>query len=208
MEKTMEKTEPIRQPKQKRSITTKEKILDSAYQLFCEKGYFKTTTNEIARVAGVSIGSLYSYFADKDTIFLEILDRYHESFVAVQEKLAQDMDFSNLDMHKWLRQFIDGMIQVHEVSKELNQELTILCFSKPEVKAITKRHREQSRQVAYDYLSASREYLRVTDIEAAAEVTYNLITDAVDQIVFGSGTLDSERLIEATLDALARYLLK
>jgi hypothetical protein len=35
-----------------------------------------------------------------------------------------------------------------------------------------------------------------------------LITDAVDQIVFGSGTLDSEGLIEATLDALARYLLK
>jgi hypothetical protein len=128
--------------------------------------------------------------------------------MVVQEKLAQDMDFSNLDMHKWLRQFIDGMIQVHEVSKELNQEITILCFSKPEVKAITTRHREQSRQVAYDYLLTSREYLRVTDIEAAAEVSYNLISDTVDQIVFGSGTFDRDRLIEATLDALDRYLLK
>jgi AcrR family transcriptional regulator len=208
MEKTTEKAESIRQPKQKRSISTKEKILDAAYQLFCEKGYFKTTTNEIARVAGVSIGSLYSYFADKDTIFLEILDRYHETFMVVHDRLVQNMGYSNLDMRKWLRQFIDGMIQVHEISKELNQEIKILCYSKPEVKAITERHSEQSRQMAYDYLLASREYLRVTDIEAAAEVSYNLITDTVDQIVFGSGTFDRERLIEATLDALDRYLLK
>jgi AcrR family transcriptional regulator len=204
----MEKTESVRQPKQKRSITTKEKILDTAYRLFCEKGYYRTTTNEIARIAGVSIGSLYSYFKDKDTIFLEILDRYHESFMAVHEKLAEDMDYSNLNMHKWLRQFIEGMIQIHEVSKELNQEITTLCYSKPEVKAIVDRHREQSQQVAYDHLLKSREYLRVTDIEAAADISYNLITNTVDQIVFKTGAIEKERLIEASLDALEKYLLK
>jgi AcrR family transcriptional regulator len=208
MEKTIEETDSVRQPKQKRSISTKEKILDAAYQLFCEKGYYKTTTNEIARVAGVSIGSLYSYFVDKDTIFLEILDRYHELFEAVLEKLAQDMDYSNFNMREWLRQFIDGMIRVHELSKELNQEITILGYSKPEVKAISQRHRKQSLQVAYTYLVNSKEYLRVTDIEAAALVSFNLISTVVDQIAFQNNEIERERLIEASLDALERYLLK
>jgi AcrR family transcriptional regulator len=204
----MEKTEIVRQPKQKRSITTKEKILDAAYQLFCEKGYYKTTTNEIAKVAGVSIGSLYSYFVDKDTIFLEILDRYHEEFEAIQEKLAQDMDYTNLNLHKWLGKFIDGMIRVHELTKDLNQEITILAYSKPEVKAISEKHRKQSQQVTYEYLSRSKEYLRVTDIEAAALVSFNLITTVVDQIAFQKNEIEKERLIEASLDALERYLLK
>jgi len=204
----MEKTETIRRPKQKRSITTKEKILDAAYQLFCGKGYYQTTTNEIARVAGVSIGSLYSYFVDKDTIFLEILERYHESFIAVHDRLAESMGYDNLSLREWLHQFIEGMIQVHEISKELNQEINLLCYSKPEVKAIVDRHREQSRLMAYDHLMQSKEYLRVQDIEAAAEVSYNLITDTVDEIVFQTGKIEKERLIEASLDALERYLLK
>ena len=72
----MEAEKAVRKPRQKRSIETKEKIVSAAYQLFCEKGYYNTTTNEIAQVANVSIGSLYSYFKDKDTIFLEILERF------------------------------------------------------------------------------------------------------------------------------------
>ena len=41
-----------RQPRQTRSQATKEKILESAYKLFCERGYYQTTTNHIADVGG------------------------------------------------------------------------------------------------------------------------------------------------------------
>jgi Transcriptional regulator len=80
----------VRQPVQDRSINKREKILNAALELFCEVGYYKTTTNEIAKRAHVSIGSLYSYFADKDTIFFEVLDRYHHKF-----ELAKNEPLSN-----------------------------------------------------------------------------------------------------------------
>ena len=62
----------VRQPKQSRSIEKKESILNAALTMFGEKGYYNTTTNEIAEAAGVSIGTLYAYFENKETILLEI----------------------------------------------------------------------------------------------------------------------------------------
>ena len=51
-----------RVPTQKRSIEKREKIIKAGFDLFCEKGYYKTNTAEIAKYAGVSTGALYSYF--------------------------------------------------------------------------------------------------------------------------------------------------
>src|SRR5205085_11389327 len=62
-------------PKQARSKQTKEKIVQAAIQLFQERGYEKTTSNDIAASAGVSVGSFYVYFTDKRQLLLTIFDR-------------------------------------------------------------------------------------------------------------------------------------
>src|SRR6266480_4763793 len=62
-------------PKQARSKQTKEKIVQAAIQLFQERGYEKTTSNDIAAEAGVSVGSFYVYFTDKRQLLLTIFDR-------------------------------------------------------------------------------------------------------------------------------------
>src|SRR2546423_12720056 len=62
-------------PKQARSRQTKEKIINAAIELFEERGYEKTTSNDIAAAAGVSVGSFYVYFTDKRQLLLTIFDR-------------------------------------------------------------------------------------------------------------------------------------
>ena len=203
----MEQDKTIRKPKQTRSIKTKEKILDTAYQLFCKKGYYKTTTNEIAKVAGVSIGSLYSYFKDKDTIFMEILGRYNESFAKVQSELTQNMDVYRTDKKAWLREFIKSMIAVHEISKELNHEMKFLCYTKPEVAAVMDEQHEKSWQKVVYYFSLFKDDMKVKDIEAAAIVTFNLINSTVDQIVFCDNKIDNERILQAGIDAVYKFLM-
>ena len=64
-----------RMPVQSRSMQTVGRILDAAAHLFGERGY-RATTNQIAEAAGVSIGSLYQYFPDKDAL-LAALQRRH-----------------------------------------------------------------------------------------------------------------------------------
>ena len=51
-------------------------ILDSAERLFVEKGYHDTSINDIAENADFSRTSVYQYFASKEEIYLQILDRY------------------------------------------------------------------------------------------------------------------------------------
>ncbi|WP_067815508.1 TetR/AcrR family transcriptional regulator [Nocardia inohanensis] len=64
-----------RRPTQERSKATREHILDTAARLFGERGIADTSTNRIAAEAGVSIGTLYRYFADRSVIVDELLGR-------------------------------------------------------------------------------------------------------------------------------------
>jgi AcrR family transcriptional regulator len=53
--------------------STKEKILDAALEVFSEKGFHVTTVDEIAEHAGVGKGTLYRHFANKETLFNELV---------------------------------------------------------------------------------------------------------------------------------------
>ena len=52
-------------------------IVDAAVELFIEKGFHKTTTRQIARAAGLSIGSMYEYVASKEDILYLVCDAIH-----------------------------------------------------------------------------------------------------------------------------------
>ena len=204
----MKSNQAMRQPKQTRSIKTKEKIRNVAYQLFCEKGYFKTTTNEIAKVAEVSIGSLYFYYRDKDMILVEILDRYNESFLKIHESMNVQLESYRENPRLWITGFMEEMIKSHRTSKEFNKELKILSHSMPEVSAVMEKQQETVRQVTLDYLKAFYDMLRVKDLEAASIVVVNIMSSLVDQIVFQDNPVDDSRIIMEGVDAIHQYLIR
>lgn len=195
----------IRNPKQIRSISMKEKILNSALQLFCEKGYYNTTTNEIAQRAEVSIGSLYSYFKDKDTIFLEVLDRYQDKFEMAKNEIISNLNLIKTDNKAWLRALMEHLIKVHEESKDLNRELNVLSYYNPKVAEVLENQKRKTLQATIGYFMQLKNDLKSEDIEAAAIVTFDLISATVDRIVFGNNEIDRERLIRATIDIIYQY---
>ncbi len=65
-----------KRPRQQRSREMVDRILDAAAHLFEERGYQKTTTNHVAQEAGASIGSLYQYFPNKDSLLAGIAERH------------------------------------------------------------------------------------------------------------------------------------
>lgn len=54
-------------------------ILDAATRVFAEKGFHRATIKDIARVAGIADGTIYTYFASKTDVLLGILNRLNES---------------------------------------------------------------------------------------------------------------------------------
>lgn len=194
-----------REPKQSRSIEMKEKILDSAFQLFCEKGYYKTTTNEIAQRAEVSIGSLYSYFKDKDTVFFEILDRYHDKYDMSKNETINNPELLKTDLRSFLHTLITTIIKVHEESKDLNRELNILSYNNTKIAEILEKQRKETLKVTVDYFMRFKDDIKTDDIEATAIVTFDLLSATVDRIVFGKNEIDRERLIDTAIDIICKY---
>jgi AcrR family transcriptional regulator len=77
-----------RKPKQERSAETLAVLQEAAAQVLLAEGYARTTTNRIAERAGVSIGSLYQYFENKDAVLVAVLRDY----VAELLRIAHETD--------------------------------------------------------------------------------------------------------------------
>jgi TetR/AcrR family transcriptional regulator len=58
-----------------RKARTRKALLDAAGKLFSDQGVERTTVDEIAEQAGVSVGSLYVHFGSKDALLLELIDQ-------------------------------------------------------------------------------------------------------------------------------------
>ncbi|PVY96907.1 TetR/AcrR family transcriptional regulator [Actinomycetospora cinnamomea] len=64
-----------RAPRQARSRATVERIVAAGRAVLLERGWDGVTTNHVAAAAGVSPGSLYQYFPDKEAVLDEVVDR-------------------------------------------------------------------------------------------------------------------------------------
>ncbi len=196
----------VREPKQLRSIGMKEKILETALDLFYEKGYYSTTTNEIAKTAGISIGSLYSYFKNRDSILLDLLDRYHKQFMLFFDQLKNKIDFYNKDKKEWLANLVAGLVEIHKKSRKINKVLNLLYYADPDVAAVLDRQKEESRQIVTAYFIRYKDEIKADDPEAAAIISFDFISAIVDRIAFGKNPVGKERIIRTGIGALHRFL--
>jgi len=76
-------------PRQARSRSTVEAILEAAERVLRTEGYRAASTNRVARVAGFSVGSLYQYFDDKRAVIATLLDHTLRSEA---ERIGQSLD--------------------------------------------------------------------------------------------------------------------
>lgn len=101
-----------RRPQQVRSQQRVDLILDTAADLIAEVGYEAVTTNAIAERAGISIGSLYRYFPDKDAILRALAKRHREQVRAVFDKALSE-DIAYLPLSVVLDRIIDPFVELH-----------------------------------------------------------------------------------------------
>lgn len=85
---------------QEKSEQTRKELKSSAYKLFLEKGYDRTTIAEITSNAGYATGSFYRHWKEKEELFNQIQDEFIEYFKVLNrkaiEKIASFEDIVNL----------------------------------------------------------------------------------------------------------------
>ena len=96
-------------PRQSRSCETVEAIVEAATRILGRRGWARFTTNEVAKVAGVSIGSLYQYFPNKLALIEAVRRRHFDEVLAVLRAAADD----RMTRRQRVEALVDGMIAVH-----------------------------------------------------------------------------------------------
>ena len=124
--------ENIREPKQKRAVEKKERIIDAGFDLICKNGYHNTNTAEIAKAAGVSTGIVYQYFKDKYDIFFEGLQRHGDEIFFPMLKMNID-NFSITNLKKSLDAMINKYISDHRLSETAHEEITAMIHTNKDV---------------------------------------------------------------------------
>jgi AcrR family transcriptional regulator len=110
-----------RQPKQLRARQTVEAVLDGVARILKREGVDAVTTNRIAEVAGVSIGSVYQYFPDKRAIFIALHQRHLEEVDRlVETKLVEHAESS---LSELMRGMVSAMIEAHASDPKLYELL-------------------------------------------------------------------------------------
>ena len=95
--------------RQKRGVLRVEEILQAAGALFAELGYDKVTTNMIAARAGVSPGSLYQFFSNKEAIAQAFAADATEQLHRVYDSMLSS-EAMTLPLQTFLDTFIDRIV--------------------------------------------------------------------------------------------------
>lgn len=106
-----------RRPTQERSRRTVERIVDAGAAVLADGGYHRASTNRIAAAAGISPGTLYGYFADKDEIVAAVIERVVDGFAdavapAMRAAAGQPIEQST-------RALLDAILREVEARAEL-----------------------------------------------------------------------------------------
>lgn len=141
----------IREPIQKRSIEKKEKIIESGFELICEKGYYNTNTAEIAKNAGVSTGIVYQYFKDKHDILIEALKKYADNiFYPMLNIPIKEFDKNNFA--EIIKKMINSFIENHKLSQSAHEEIMAMAHSDKEVAFYFHKREIEMTEKIYEFL--------------------------------------------------------
>ena len=207
----------IRVPKQKRSIEKKQRIKDAAIKLMSEKGYHSTSSNEIAKEAGVSIGTFYSYYKDKKDLYKELVaDIYNVVITPMNlnedsesEKESTPSPFDNLDnlsIEETVYLYIDTVFKGHEYETAFQREIASLSEQSDEFRDIEMVHKEGLTQMFISVLSAYKDELRVKDLKTASYLILTTVEAAVHDTMFHNGGKNKKAVIRELTAMIVNYL--
>src|SRR5699024_12757311 len=98
--------------------TRRNQMIKGAITHFKEKGFHKTTTREIAKEAGFSIGTLYEYIRTKEDVLFLVFEAIYEQ---VNERLEVTMDLK----HPSVENLITAVTSYFQLMDEMHVKMTI-----------------------------------------------------------------------------------
>ena len=202
----MSRENNVRRPRQARSRATVEAILEATAQVLRRDGLEGCTTGRIAERAGVSVGTLYQYFGNKEALYNALIDRLLDDRVATRaELLGRERDVN--DIGAAISGLIDELMAVHLADPQLQHQLH--RYEAASGLARLDRYQQQMRDIVQAQLVRYSEFCRPLDPELAARVLVHAITGVVERMARDDPEMPNRPEVRREVSALvAGYLAR
>ncbi|MFI9581957.1 TetR/AcrR family transcriptional regulator [Streptomyces sp. NPDC052236] len=159
-------------------------LLDAAANVFCATGYTAASTNAIAREAGVSPGTLYQFFPNKEAIAVELGDR-------LMDRWRESHGLTAANLHLPLDQLLDAVLDPLIAFNEENPAFAVLMHGPDTPGRIAQEFANLHMGLLSRIEEALASYLPDTppaELTRIATMTFSIFKAGLDQILSHQGT--------------------
>ncbi|MDX1498158.1 MAG: TetR/AcrR family transcriptional regulator [Salinisphaeraceae bacterium] len=193
-----------RKPQQQRSEKMLQLILDGALDAVARYGIEAVTTRHIAERSGISVGTLYHYFSNKDDVFTALQNRLSSELVARIRAEMQSL------VRKDIGDAVRGVLQLfmEELDRDGGKRL---AFARNILHRSVERDVGRVEQVMMEFsLAYTAAHPQLTQVKNLTRVTYILFNSVAFNLIrfldSPSALVGREELIEGLSDMCVAYI--
>jgi len=195
---------PRKTATQERSRATVDALVEATARILVGEGFDKASTNRIAEVAGVSVGSLYQYFPSKEALVAAVIERHQQEIMqAVRGELVEIMA---QPLEEGVRRLVAVAVKAHRVDPRLHH---VLAEQIPRVGKLEKLETFNSENFTLfrTYLEGHRNEIRVEDLTLASFVCVTTIEAVTHNAVLHHSRMLSGETMNTLIGECARLVI-
>lgn len=192
-------------PKQSRSRHTVEAIFGAVTHILSREGVSSLTTNKIAEVAGVSVGSLYQYFKNKESIYEGILLKIIDQNLTRLEATIAGASAEDVKIRRIIELIIRGQFDSFQ---KMDRVSTVLLSYAPKVLPVSHFQKVDERLITFLSAQIEKHGLKIKpdNKEVALFVCAQAVRGVLVMTFLGKKTEEREIVVTELVDMLATYL--
>lgn len=197
-------TKPRKYASQERSRATVDALIEATARILVKEGFDKASTNRIAEVAGVSIGSLYQYFPAKDALVAAVIERHDQDIMKIVRGALAEAESQPIE--NGVRRIFAAAIEAHCINPKLHRVLAEQLPRGGRLGNVEVLNR-QTHALFRRYLEGHRDEIRMADLGLAAFVCGTSIEALSHTAVLHQPEMLSDNAVEALIDEGTRLVV-
>jgi len=197
-------TKPRKRASQERSRATVDALIEATARILVKEGFDKASTNRIAQVAGVSVGSLYQYYPGKEALVVAVIERHNRELMQVVRGALAEVAAQPIEQA--VRRLVAAAIDAHRVDPRLHRVLAEQLPRTGRLENVETFNRE-ARALFKAYLESRRNELRIVDVELAAFVCVTSIEALTHTAVLHRSDMLSDETVGTLVDEATRLVV-
>lgn len=198
-------TSPRKLASQERSRLTVDALVQATARILVKEGYDKASTNRIAAVAGVSVGSLYQYFPSKEALVAAVIDRHTQNLMHVVHDALTKVVARPIDVA--VRELVSVGIDAHRVDPKLHRVLAEQIPRTGRFGNIEVIDRNFQLLVR-GYFAAHRDEIDVSDLDVATFICITAVEALTHAAVLHHPEILTDEKVGTFVDDVTRLILR